>query len=46
VSASAKRQRNRPASSAPTDVFPLPATPATIRITAWSLARGDRIVTG
>jgi hypothetical protein len=39
VSASAKRQCSRPASSAPTVVLPLPATPATIRITGGFYAR-------
>src|SRR6202035_5833159 len=37
VSASANRQRRRPASSAPTVVLPLPATPATIRITGVTI---------
>src|ERR1700758_1561462 len=37
VSASANRHRRRPASSAPMVVLPLPATPATIRITGVTI---------
>jgi hypothetical protein len=41
VSASANTQPSRPASSAPTVVFPLPATPATMTITPRSLRDAD-----